>query len=232
VGGDGDRALPSPAEGRVTGVVVHSSQGRNRGLRERKKAETRRALSAAALRLAGELGPDRVTVEAIAEAAGVSPRTFFNYFSSKDDAIVDVGTEPPSALLTDLQARPDDEAPVEALRAMALAAADRLEATADDVLARFRLAQRYPALAARRTTAMAAVERELAEEIAHRTGLHADRDTLPALAALVALGAVRVGVATWYGRGRTTPLADHVAEAFDLVQAGLRPGPEFRLMRQ
>ncbi|MFI5605837.1 TetR/AcrR family transcriptional regulator [Amycolatopsis sp. NPDC051903] len=58
------------------------------GLRERKKQATRAALSEAALRLAVERGPDNVRVDDIAEAAGVSPRTYNNYFPSREDAIV------------------------------------------------------------------------------------------------------------------------------------------------
>jgi AcrR family transcriptional regulator len=57
------------------------------GLRERKKADTRRALSDAALHLAFERGIDNVTREAIAERAGVSLRTFNNYFAGKYEAI-------------------------------------------------------------------------------------------------------------------------------------------------
>lgn len=58
------------------------------GLRERKKQATREALREAALRLALERGPDQVRVEDIAEAAGVSPRTYNNYFASREQAIV------------------------------------------------------------------------------------------------------------------------------------------------
>jgi AcrR family transcriptional regulator len=58
------------------------------GLRERKKQATRKALRDAALRLALEYGPDNVRVDDIAEAAGVSPRTYNNYFSSREQAIV------------------------------------------------------------------------------------------------------------------------------------------------
>ena len=57
-------------------------------LRERKKAETWAALHEAAASLALEHGVDQTTVEAIAASAGVSPRTFFNYFEVKEDAIV------------------------------------------------------------------------------------------------------------------------------------------------
>ena len=57
------------------------------GLRERKKAETRAALSWAAIRLTVERGFENVKVEDIAAAAGVSPRTFNNYFASKGEAI-------------------------------------------------------------------------------------------------------------------------------------------------
>ena len=68
------------------------------GLRERKKQATRRALREAALRLAVEHGPDQVRVEDIAEAAGVSPRTYNNYFASREQAIV-------SAVTADREAR-------------------------------------------------------------------------------------------------------------------------------
>ena len=58
------------------------------GLRERKKAETRAALHAAAVRLFLERGPADVTVSDICEAAGVSARTFFNYFDAKEEALL------------------------------------------------------------------------------------------------------------------------------------------------
>ncbi|GGX69453.1 TetR/AcrR family transcriptional regulator [Streptomyces minutiscleroticus] len=68
------------------------------GLRQRKKQATREALREAALRLAVEHGPDQVRVEDIAEAAGVSPRTYNNYFASREQAIV-------SAVTADREAR-------------------------------------------------------------------------------------------------------------------------------
>ncbi|MEW2291193.1 helix-turn-helix domain-containing protein [Streptomyces sp. NPDC006743] len=68
------------------------------GLRERKKQATREALREAALRLAVERGPDQVRIEDIAAAAGVSPRTYHNYFASREQAIV-------SAVTVDREAR-------------------------------------------------------------------------------------------------------------------------------
>lgn len=61
------------------------------GLRERQKAARRDALVAAAQVLVGENGLDGVTVDDICERAGVSTRTFFNYFESKDDAVLALG---------------------------------------------------------------------------------------------------------------------------------------------
>src|ERR1700712_3503164 len=58
------------------------------GLRERKRADTRERLETAAVELALRDGIEHATVEAICDAADVSNRTFFNYFDSKEDAIV------------------------------------------------------------------------------------------------------------------------------------------------
>jgi AcrR family transcriptional regulator len=190
------------------------------GLRERKKAETRRALSSAALRLAQEHGVEGVTVEAIADAAGVSPRTFFNYFASKDDAIAGITPTEQSELLDDLLAQPEEVSPLEALRGMCLAAAARLEATADEALARHQLTQEYPALASRRAARFAEVERRLADEIARRTGRDPERDPFPALVVAAAIGALKVGLSVWQERGRTGPLADVIDEAFAQLAAG------------
>src|SRR6188768_3118960 len=80
------------------------------GMRERKKLATRDALSAAALRLALEHGPQNVRVDDIAEAAGVSPRTYNNYFSSREQAIVGaLATERGQHVAAALRKRPTDE---------------------------------------------------------------------------------------------------------------------------
>ena len=63
------------------------------GLRERKKQQTRHRLEAAAVAIVAEDGIENLTIDAVSERAEVSPRTFFNYFDSKEDAILGLRTE-------------------------------------------------------------------------------------------------------------------------------------------
>src|SRR5438105_10431788 len=78
-------------------------------LRERKKLATRQALGGAAMRLAIERGLDNVLVEDIAAAAGVSPRTFNNYFSSKGEAVAARHLDRCLQMAQDLRDRPAGE---------------------------------------------------------------------------------------------------------------------------
>ena len=195
------------------------------GLRERKKAETREALASAALRLALELGPDRVTVDEIANAAGVSPRTFFNYFASKEDAILGNTSASTSRLVEQLAARPPHEAPLDALRAAMHASVDHLQADPDEWIARNRLVREYPSLSVRYASRLSEVERELVAEIARRTRLHPDRDTYPAVVVGSAMAAARVALTVWQERPRRTSLHAMFDEVFDQLAAGLPPPP-------
>jgi len=92
------------------------------GLRERKRAQTRHRLEEAAIGLALRDGLDKVTIDAISERADVSPRTFFNYFDSKEDAIL--GVRPPDVteeILAAHRARYDGATLIESLVGLLIA---------------------------------------------------------------------------------------------------------------
>lgn len=79
------------------------------GLRETKKAATRQALAVAVLRLSERDGFDTVSVEAVAAEVGVSPRTFHNYFTGKEEALRFYLTEVIDRIFSALESRPSDE---------------------------------------------------------------------------------------------------------------------------
>ena len=90
------------------------------GLRERKKARTRESLEAAALDLFARQGFDATTIEEIADACEVSPRTFFRYFPTKEAVLFGDGESRCAALVDALSAQPADVAPLDALHAAML----------------------------------------------------------------------------------------------------------------
>jgi AcrR family transcriptional regulator len=146
------------------------------GLRERKKAATRLALHEAALRLAVADGLDHVTVEAIADAAGVSRRTFSNYFSSKEEALFHGDADWLRRLLAHLGGRPADEPPWTALgRAVEALLAESGEGPDPRWVARRRQLRSHPGLLAHQVGAYATREAELAAALAPRlTGADAE----------------------------------------------------------
>jgi AcrR family transcriptional regulator len=191
------------------------------GLRERKKIATREALSAAAFRLALERGLANVRVEDIAEAAGVSPRTYNNYFSSREAAIVAaVVTERASRIAAALRSRADEplaDAVVEAV------VEQYSEPPSNDALL---LITSAPALRAEFVEAVATIEPPLAQAIADHTGSTDDLATAVLAAAVSA--AARVAVERWIrrpGKGMfvvpTGSLPDLLRAALDLEKPAL-----------
>src|ERR1700749_964198 len=95
--------------------IVSPASGEPAGLRERKKARTRAAIRQEALRLFREQGYQATTVEQIAAAAEVSPSTFFRYFPTKEDVVLQDDMD--VRLLEALEQQPPGLAPIAAMRA-------------------------------------------------------------------------------------------------------------------
>jgi AcrR family transcriptional regulator len=196
------------------------------GLRERKKLATREALRLAALRLAVEKGWEQVRVEDIAAEAGVSPRTFNNYFASKDEAFLATAYDRGARMQAALAARPADEplwpAVINAV----------IHGFADEAvdLRQARRIRPTPALAAEQLKAIMVIERALADEIARRIGADLEHDLYPRLVAAGAIGATRVTVEHWLRSESDLPFPPVLREALERVAAGL-PLPAERRSR-
>jgi len=198
------------------------------GRRARKKDATRRALRSAALRLAAERGLKGVTIEQIAEAADVSVRTFFNYFPSKEAAVVGWDPERLAEMRAGLAGRPLNELPLDTLRAVLLDLAMQLAEERDESIVRMQLVNDYPALLPDQLAAYAKFERLLRDAIGERTGTNPERDFYPALVAAAAVASFRVAAARWRESPPTASLPALVDEAFTLLAAGLRPPEKSR----
>ncbi|QKW23750.1 TetR family transcriptional regulator [Kitasatospora sp. NA04385] len=163
------------------------------GLRERKKRATRAALREAALRLALEHGPDGVRVEDIAEAAGVSPRTYNNYFASREQAIAAaVAADREERIAAAVAARPAD---VRLADAVADAVVEQYADPGAQSPEALRLVVARPALREAFLDTAAGIGPPLAEAIAGRLG-EAAPETARVLAASTA-AAVRIALEDW-----------------------------------
>ena len=198
------------------------------GRRERKKQATRRALADAALRLAAELGPAHVTIEAISEAADVSLRTFFNYFGSKEEAILNADPCRPAELRARVESRPCAEPPLEALRVTLTEESTTQTGDAEAWSLKMRLVREHPSLVPRYLAGYADAERGLIEAVAARVGADPDADLYPSLVVAAALNAARIAVHHWDATGRTKPLPTLLRTAFNGLAAGLVPPPPSR----
>jgi AcrR family transcriptional regulator len=192
-------------------------------LRERKKEQTREALSWAALQLAVERGIENVRVEDIATAAGVSARTFNNYFVSKYEAIYWRALARSENAAAALRERPADE-PLWAaiLAAVTEQYADSRAAAPEGWQAGVRALMQTPEMAGEFLKLTRRGQDAMAEAVAARTGTDVDRDMYPHLVAAMIATAVSVATERWMLADSPTPsTAELIEQALRQVAAGL-----------
>jgi AcrR family transcriptional regulator len=194
------------------------------GLREFKKQRTRQLIADTALRLFVERGFERVTVAEVAEAAGVSEKTVFNYFPTKEDLFFDEVEERETALVAAVRDRRPDESIPAALRRSQIADCGRLCTTGFAAFAR--LIEESPALRAKELEIMARFTRSLAEAIDQELGC-GELDASVAASLLVGVHwqffvtARKRALAGRHGPAAARRLRADLERAYELLEHGL-----------
>ncbi|MCS5735506.1 TetR/AcrR family transcriptional regulator [Herbiconiux daphne] len=207
-----------------------SAEPEELGLRERKRKATRRNIQLAVLRLTADQGLDQVTVDEISNAAGVSPRTFFNYFPSKEASLA--GDAP--FVFTDEIARefetaaPDRDPLGDLLVIMADQA--REDGAVDPELhaLRRRVMNDYPKVFALKIDRMREFEAEVAASVARRLetdAAHRGDPTDPddvleraRMIALLSLTLARSAWLSWAEHPETVSLPDALHRAYERMR--------------
>jgi len=206
-------------------------------LRERKKLATRRLLRRAALDLVAARGLTNVTVEDIAEAADVSPRTFFNYFPSKEAALFGGDPERAAELREGVASEVPGKSALDALRVVltrdSQAMADELRSLGGDPadwLRRMKIARTDPHIRAAHAAQMSMLERAIAEGLATRLGADQETDPYPGVLAAAAVSMVRACLTFWAGTGGAMPLGQLIDQAFKALADGFPENSDLRRM--
>ncbi len=187
-------------------------------LRERKKADTREAIRAAAVELFCTHGFDATTMDAVAAAADVSVRTVFRYFPTKEDLVfadVDADLDDLRALL---DARPDDEPVMSSVRAVVEVLAGRMEGGRDADVRMAPLLHDEPALRQRYLAVLDQVEETIADWARSRLD-SGPGDLRPGLLAASMVSVQRVVVDAVVA-GDPRPLSELIVEAVALIGRG------------
>jgi len=209
----------------VRSVEKSPGPGLRGGLRERKKLAVRRALGSAAVRLAVERGLENVTIEDITAEAGVSLRTFGNYFSSKYEAICALGTDRARRIGADLLARPAREPLWDALVNAVLAHYEGADqASVGEGLAGLKLAMTAPAIRGEYLKVTAEMQDALAEAIGARTGKDPEQDMSPQILAGAVTAAAQVAVRRWAAADPPVPLRPLLGSALDQLATACSAG--------
>jgi AcrR family transcriptional regulator len=185
-------------------------------LQERKQELVRGELASAAWDLFGKKGYESTTVAEIAAAAGVSRRTFFRYYASKEEVLTATSDDLAEAMLAAMAGRPRDEPPLVSIeRALVPVLVAQLKA-ADRSRTIIRLLRESRTLRRAMLERHALMEERLATLLADRLGADPTKDSTPALLAFVARAMMDTAFNVWYDQGRKD-IAGLVAELFAIL---------------
>ncbi|MFB9579709.1 TetR family transcriptional regulator [Streptomyces yanii] len=200
-------------------------------LAQRKRQLVANELTEAALQLLALKGFDAVTIDEIVATAGVSKRTFFRYFASKEDVVVQFLADMGIGMHAELAARPIEERPSVALQHAVWVSMAACGDPSDRALRVVQLILRTPALHARFLERQAQWRDDLTAELARRLKIDPDTDLYPQLAAgmaLTAFGAVLQRWSSSEGAEDPAELTDRafevIAPALDAVERRASPG--------
>jgi AcrR family transcriptional regulator len=190
------------------------------GVRERKRRETRQHIAETGLRLFLANGYEQTTLDAIAAEAGISRRTFFAYFKSKEDILFVWQYEGWGAVWEDLRTVSPDENPLEAVRAVFLKHLARH--ANDEMRAIDRLLRSSEALRARKQAAYEEYERALFATLCEVWRQPQRRPALR-MVAMACIGVVRLSLEVWNQQeSMNRAIADVLQEGFDNLKAGIQ----------
>lgn len=212
------RVAPSDRFGPMAAKPAENRpQPRSYDLRERKRTRTRLMIQTEALRLFAEQGYAQTTIEEIADAAAISPRTFFRYFPSKEDVVLWDEYDPLALDL--LGTRPVEEPFAEAFRAVIREMLGGLYRHDPERLrARIQLAFTVPEVRARFLDAQTHGIEELVEWVAESRGARVD-DLSLRVAGSALLAAVWVAFDVWQRDGGETDLLALFDQTSDALAA-------------
>ncbi|MFF2851371.1 TetR family transcriptional regulator [Streptomyces sp. NPDC058001] len=190
-------------------------------LAQRKRQFVSNELTEAALQLLALKGFDTVTVDEIVATAGVSKRTFFRYFASKEDVVVQFLADMGTGMRAELADRPAGERPSQALLHAVSVPVAACADHSDRALRVVQLILRTPALLARFLERQAQWRDDLAAELAHRLELDPDAELYPRLAAGMALTAFDAVLHRWSGSDATEDPLALLDRAFTVIAPAL-----------
>src|SRR5262245_1549880 len=188
--------------------------------REHKKARTRDELVHAALQLFSRNGFDATTVEDIAAAARVSPRTFFRYFANKEEVLFHRKDEDLASLQAALSARPPGETPLQVLRAAVVEYMERFQVERDFHLLRIKLIRESATLEAYGLQLHQEWIRYMGRALARRMEVSTLTDLRPLLLASCGVVAMRCALVPWMQSKGTVDISVYANQAFDQIQRG------------